>query len=156
MCNQFPHINNQAQASQQQQLACGRALNINLAQAQNENDVVNGMFLVNGIYASILFDNGAGKSFVSLDFEHLLAHTRSKLTKSFNVEVVDGKLIVCNSIIHDCYLNLNDHKFSIDLTPMQLGCFDIIVGMDWLAKNRAEVAYFKKFIRIPLPSGDIL
>ncbi|KAJ0804849.1 putative nucleotidyltransferase, Ribonuclease H [Helianthus annuus] len=39
---------------------------------------------------------------------------------------------------------------------MQLGSFDIIVGMDWLTKHHAEVVCFDKIVRIPLPSGDVL
>ncbi|KAI3818361.1 hypothetical protein L1987_12166 [Smallanthus sonchifolius] len=39
---------------------------------------------------------------------------------------------------------------------MQLGSFDIIIGMDWLSKHHAEVICYEKCIRIPLPSGDTL
>ncbi|KAI3819384.1 hypothetical protein L1987_13215 [Smallanthus sonchifolius] len=67
--------------------AHGRAFNINANEAQAKNDVVNGTFLVNSQYASILFDTGADKSFVSLNFEPLLAKTRSQSEKTFTVEV---------------------------------------------------------------------
>ncbi|KAI3801330.1 hypothetical protein L1987_29434 [Smallanthus sonchifolius] len=134
----------------------GRAYNINVAHAQTDNGVVNGMFPINGRYASVLFDTGADKSFVSLEFELMLAKTRSKLENSFTVEISDGKSTFCDTIILDCTLDLNGHPFSIDLKPMQLGSFDVIVGMDWLAKNHAEVVCFEKFIRIPLPSGQVL
>ena len=59
--------------------ARGRAFNINANQAQAANDVVNGTFLLNDQYAHILFDSGADRSFVSLEFEPLLAKTRTKL-----------------------------------------------------------------------------
>lgn len=134
----------------------GRAFNINANQAQATNDVVNGMFLINDCYAAILFDSGADKSFVSLEFEPLLAKTRTNLKKSYTVEVANGKSITIDSIICGCTLNLNDHEFFIDLIPMQLGSFDVIIGMDWLAKHRAEIVCFEKSIRIPLPSGDVL
>src|ERR1043165_5962804 len=74
-------------------VARGRAFNINAAEAQEANDVVNGTFLLDGHYASILFDTGADKSFVSLAFEPLLSHTRSRLGAPFTVEVADGKPI---------------------------------------------------------------
>ena len=57
-----------------------------------------------------------------------------------------------DSVIRDCQLNLDNHLFPIDLTPMQLGSFDIIVGMDWLTKHHAEVVCFDKIVRIPLPT----
>ncbi|MFS7904462.1 putative transcription factor interactor and regulator CCHC(Zn) family [Helianthus anomalus] len=141
---------------EQQQPPRGRVFNLNAHQARNDNDVVNGTFLVNHLYASILFDTGADKSFVSLEFESLLKCARSKLPKSFSVEVANGKSIVVDSILLDCRLILNEHVFSIDLIPMQLGSFDVIIGMDWLQKNHAEIACHEKFVRLPLPSGDVL
>ncbi|KAI3797676.1 hypothetical protein L1987_32938 [Smallanthus sonchifolius] len=136
--------------------AHGRAFNINANEAQANNDVVNGTFLMNNHYASILFDTGADKSFVSLDFEPLLAKTRSKLEKTFTVEVADGNTVAIDTIIYDCSLELNKHTFPINLIPMPLGSFDVIVGMDWLSKHHAEVMCFEKCIRIPLPSGETL
>ncbi|XP_035838281.1 uncharacterized protein LOC118485883 [Helianthus annuus] len=124
--------------------------------ARNDNDVVNGMFLVNNLYASILFDTGADKSFVSMEFESLINCTRSKLPESFSVEVANGKSILVNSIVRDCSLTLNDHVFPIDLIPMRLGSFDVIIGMDWLRKNHTEIVCHEKLVRLPLPSGDTL
>ncbi|KAI3811031.1 hypothetical protein L1987_20746 [Smallanthus sonchifolius] len=123
-------------------------------EAQANNDVVNGTFLVNSQYASILFDTGADKSFVSLNFEP--AKTRSQLEKTFTVEIANGDSLTIESIIYDCSLELNEHTFPINLVPMPLGSFDIIIGMDWLSKNHAEVICFEKCIRIPLPSGETL
>lgn len=39
---------------------------------------------------------------------------------------------------------------------MQLGSFDVIVGMDWLAKNGAEIICHEKYIRIPLLDNQVL
>ncbi|KAD6453809.1 hypothetical protein E3N88_08515 [Mikania micrantha] len=142
--------------NQANQGARARVFNINADQAQANNDVVNGTFLVNGHYASILFDTGADKSFISLQFEPLLALPRTRLENPFTVEVANGKLIKLDSVISNCTLNLNEHDFPIDLIPMQLGSFDVIVGMDWLSKNRAEIICGEKFIRIPLSQGQEL
>ncbi|KAI3761819.1 hypothetical protein L1987_52241 [Smallanthus sonchifolius] len=136
--------------------ARGRAFNINANEAQANAEVVNGTFLVNQQYASILFDTGADKSFVSLEFELLLAKDRSKLEKPITVEVADVNLVTIDSVIRDCVLNLNDHDFPINLIPMRLGSFDVIIGMDWLAEHHAEIICFEKCIRIPLPSGSTL
>jgi hypothetical protein len=53
-------------------------------------------------------------------------------------------------------ITLNDLTFSIDLIPMKLGSFDIIVGMDWLSKHHAQILCLEKCIRITHPSGTIL
>ncbi|KAI3811045.1 hypothetical protein L1987_20761 [Smallanthus sonchifolius] len=120
----------------------GRAFNINANEAQANNDVINGTFLVNNHYASILFDTGADRSFVSLTFESRLAKQRTKLDNSYSVEIANGKSITINFVIRDCNLELNNHEFSVDLLPMQLGSFDIIIGMDWLSKHHAEYDAF--------------
>ncbi|KAI3819462.1 hypothetical protein L1987_13299 [Smallanthus sonchifolius] len=95
-------------------------------------------------------------SFVSLTFETRLAKQRTKLDNSYSVEIANGKSITINFVIRDCNLELNNHEFSVDLLPMQLGSFDIIIGMDWLSKHHAEVICYEKCIRIPLSSGDTL
>ncbi|GKB51850.1 putative reverse transcriptase domain-containing protein [Tanacetum coccineum] len=41
------------------------------------------------------------------------------------------------------------HPFDIDLIPVELSSFDVIVGMDWLAKYHAVIVYDKKIVRIP-------
>ncbi|MFS7984709.1 putative transcription factor interactor and regulator CCHC(Zn) family [Helianthus anomalus] len=53
---QQPQQQQQQQPQQQQQAARARTFNINVNQAHANNNVVNGTFLVNGIYASCLFD----------------------------------------------------------------------------------------------------
>ncbi|GKB82672.1 reverse transcriptase domain-containing protein, partial [Tanacetum coccineum] len=41
------------------------------------------------------------------------------------------------------------HPFNIDLMPIDLDSFDVIIGMDWLAKNHAVIVCDKKIVRIP-------
>nr|GEW85843.1 putative reverse transcriptase domain-containing protein [Tanacetum cinerariifolium] len=41
------------------------------------------------------------------------------------------------------------HPFIIDLMPVELGSFDVIIGMDWLANNHALIVYDEKIVRIP-------
>jgi hypothetical protein len=55
-----------------------------------------------------------------------------------------------------CSLTLADKQFAIDFIPIELKNFDVIVGMDWLAKVRAELVCFEKFVRIPLENGETL
>ncbi|KAJ0913517.1 putative aspartic peptidase domain superfamily, DNA/RNA polymerase superfamily [Helianthus annuus] len=86
----------------------------------------------------------------------LLSHKRSSLSSSFEVEVATGRTIAVNSVLRDCTLELNNHIFPIDLIPMQLGSFDVIIGMDFLRENHAEVVCFEKMIRFSLVNGDLL
>ncbi|GJZ20100.1 putative reverse transcriptase domain-containing protein, partial [Tanacetum coccineum] len=73
-----------------------------------DSNVVTGTFLLNNCYASMLFDSGADRSFVSSTFSAFLDITPSTLDTS--------------------------HPFNIDLMLVELGSFDVIIGMDWTQK----------------------
>ncbi|GKA40740.1 putative reverse transcriptase domain-containing protein [Tanacetum coccineum] len=46
-------------------------------------------------------------------------------------------------------LGLLGHPFNIDLMPIELGSFDVIISMDWLAKNYAVIVCDEKIVHIP-------
>ncbi|GJY53639.1 putative reverse transcriptase domain-containing protein [Tanacetum coccineum] len=114
-----------------------------------DSNVVTGTFLLNNRYASILFDTGADRSFVSTTFSSLIDITPTTLDHYYDVELADGKIIGINTIIRGCTLNFLDHPFNINLMPVELGSFDVIVGMDWLAKYHAVIDCAEKIVRIP-------
>ncbi|XP_076913823.1 uncharacterized protein LOC143572585 [Bidens hawaiensis] len=128
---------------------------MNANQAQSLSDVVNGTFSINNHYASVLFDTGADKNFISLDFAYIIDKPWDRLSKSITIEVANRNSITINSVIRDCVIVLNKVKFRIDLILMQMGSFDVIVGMDCLTLNHVEVVCFDKFLRIPLQDGRI-
>ncbi|GJS94190.1 putative reverse transcriptase domain-containing protein [Tanacetum coccineum] len=91
---------------------------------ENPNsNVVTGTFLLNNCYASMLFDSGADRSFVSSTFSALLDVAPFTLDTS--------------------------HPFDIDLMPVELGSFDVIIGIDWLAKYHALIVCDEKVFCIP-------
>nr|GFA49909.1 putative reverse transcriptase domain-containing protein [Tanacetum cinerariifolium] len=59
-------------------------------------------------------------------------------------------------IIRDCKLELGNSLFTIDLIPLGHGSFDVIVGMDWLSKNKAVIVCHEKVVEIPIKEGGIL
>ncbi|GJS39551.1 putative reverse transcriptase domain-containing protein [Tanacetum coccineum] len=122
------------------------------AGANPDNNVVTGTFLLNNRYASILFDTGADRSFVSTAFSSRIIITPTALDHNYNVELADGRIVGLNTIIRGCTLNLLNHPFNIDLMPIELGSFDVIIGMDWLAKYHAVIVCAEKIVRIPF--GD--
>ncbi|GJZ88902.1 putative reverse transcriptase domain-containing protein [Tanacetum coccineum] len=109
-----------------------------------DSNVVTGTFLFNNCYASMLFDSGADRSFVSSTFSSLLDITPSTLDTSYAVELVDGRISKTNVVLRGCTLGLLGHPFDIDLMPVELGSFDVIIGMDWLAKYHALIVCDEK------------
>ncbi|GJW16004.1 putative reverse transcriptase domain-containing protein [Tanacetum coccineum] len=114
-----------------------------------DSNVVTGTFLLNNRYASVLFDTGADRSFVSTAFSSQIDITPSTLDHYYDVELADGRIIGLNAIIRGCTLNFLNHPFNIDLMPIELGSLDVIIGMDWLAKYQAVIICAEKIVRIP-------
>ncbi|GJR63181.1 putative reverse transcriptase domain-containing protein [Tanacetum coccineum] len=54
-----------------------------------------------------------------------------------------------NIVLRGCTLGLLGHPFDIDLMPVELGSFDVIIGMEWLAKYHALIVCDEKVVRIP-------
>ncbi|GJX51218.1 putative reverse transcriptase domain-containing protein [Tanacetum coccineum] len=119
------------------------------ARTNPDSNVVTGTFLLNNRYASILFDTGANRSFVSTTFSYLIDITPTTLDHYYDVELADEKIIGINTIIRGCMLNFLDHPFNINLMPVELGSFDVIIGMDWLAKYHVVIDCAEKIVRIP-------
>ncbi|KAD4385747.1 hypothetical protein E3N88_25916 [Mikania micrantha] len=134
----------------------GRAFAIGAPAARQDPNVVTGTFLLHDFYASVLFDTGADQSFISTDFACQLDSIEEQLDSPYIIEVANGKQITVSTVYRNCPLTLNDYTFTIDLIPMELGSFDIIVGMDWLSSHRVEVICSEKLLRIPLPSDRVL
>ncbi|GKB66525.1 putative reverse transcriptase domain-containing protein [Tanacetum coccineum] len=113
------------------------------------SNVVTGTFLLNNRYASILFDTGADRSFVSTAFSSQIDITPSTLDHYYPVELADRIIIRLNTILRGCTLNLLNHPFNINLILVELGSFNAIIGMDWLAKYQAIIVCAEKIVRIP-------
>ncbi|GJR22264.1 putative reverse transcriptase domain-containing protein [Tanacetum coccineum] len=114
-----------------------------------DTNVVTGTFLLNNHYASILFDTGADRSFISTAFSSLINIAPTSLENCYDVELADGKLVKIDTIIRGCTLNFLDHPFNIDLMPVELGSFDVIIGMDWLRRYHAVIVCDEKLVQVP-------
>ncbi|GJX63813.1 reverse transcriptase domain-containing protein, partial [Tanacetum coccineum] len=151
-----PRGNNQASTSNQGgSKAAGKIYHLCAKAAVQDNNVVNGTFLINNVYASVLFDTGADRSFVSSTFSKCINITPTTLDTNYDVELADGKSLTANTILRGCTLNLQNHLFSIDLLLIELGSFDVIIGMDWMSEQHAEVVCHEKYIRVPY-GNDVL
>ncbi|GJV96537.1 putative reverse transcriptase domain-containing protein [Tanacetum coccineum] len=151
-----PKGNNQASTSTQGgRRAPGRVYSLCAEAAVKDNNVVNGTFLINNVYASVLFDTGADRSFVSYAFSKYIDIPPTTLDTNYSVELADKKSLTTKTILRGCTLNLQNCLFKIDLLLIELGSFDVIVGMDWMAEHRTEVVCYEKYIRV-LYRNDML
>ncbi|GKB18406.1 putative reverse transcriptase domain-containing protein [Tanacetum coccineum] len=71
---------------------------------------------------------------------------------SYAVELADRRIAKTNIILRGCTIGLLGHPFNINLMPVKLGSFDVIISMDWRANNRAMIVCDEKIVCIPF--GD--
>nr|GEZ59935.1 putative reverse transcriptase domain-containing protein [Tanacetum cinerariifolium] len=120
-------------------IAQGRVYALGGRDASPDSNIITGTFLLNNRYDKILFDTGADRSFVSTTFSALIDITPTTLETHYDVELADGKIIGVNTIIRGCTLNFMNHPFNINLMPVPLGSFDVIIGIDWLTKYHGVI-----------------
>nr|GEW13819.1 putative reverse transcriptase domain-containing protein [Tanacetum cinerariifolium]GEW60616.1 putative reverse transcriptase domain-containing protein [Tanacetum cinerariifolium] len=125
-------------------VAQGRDYALGGRDSSPDSNVITGTFLFNNRYASILFDTGADRSFVSTIFSALIDITPTTLENHYDVELADGKIIGVNTIIRCCTLNFMNHPFNVELMPVPLGSFDVIIRMDWLTEYHEVIIYDEK------------
>ncbi|GJS00891.1 putative reverse transcriptase domain-containing protein [Tanacetum coccineum] len=102
------------------------------------------------------YARGADYRFVSTTFIPLLGIKPSELGFKYDIEITSGQLVEIHKVIKGCKLEIEGHVFDIDLIPFGHGSFDVIIGMDWLSNQKAEIIYHEKVMKIPLLDGKVL
>ncbi|GKD71803.1 putative reverse transcriptase domain-containing protein, partial [Tanacetum coccineum] len=80
----------------------------------------------------------------------------SSLGFSYEIEIASGQLVEINKVMRGCKMEIQGHAFDIDLIPFGHGSFDVIIGMDWFSRHKAEIACHERVVRILLPHGEML
>ncbi|XP_073046072.1 uncharacterized protein [Primulina eburnea] len=128
-----------------------RVFAITQEEADDANDVVAGTIFVNEMPAYVLFDSGATHSFISKRFTKKLRLTPELLVEPFRVATPTSKTIETHRVHRKCKICINEHLFQAELIQLNMVEFDIILGMDWLARNNAMVDCKGKSVRIRTP-----
>ncbi|GJT13160.1 putative reverse transcriptase domain-containing protein [Tanacetum coccineum] len=150
----YPKVKNQNRGNKARVPdARGKAYVLGGGDANLGSNTVMGTFLLNDHHAYMLFDSGADRSFVSNTFSTLLDIIPSALDVSYADELADGRTSETNTVLRGCTLRLLGHPFNIDPMPIDLGSFDIFIGMDWLAKNHAVIVYDEKIAQKYMEKG---
>ncbi|GJX60390.1 putative reverse transcriptase domain-containing protein [Tanacetum coccineum] len=109
--------------------AQGRAYILRDRNAHQDPNVVTDMFLLNQHLARVLFDSGADKSFKSSKHKHRYPWLHTDFVKP---------------------------TFQIDLMPIKLGSFDVVISMDWLSKYHVRIICDEKVIHIPIDGETLI
>nr|GEW88966.1 putative reverse transcriptase domain-containing protein [Tanacetum cinerariifolium] len=95
------------------------------------------------------YDCGFDRSFMDTRFSSMLNIDPVKIGASYEVKLADGRVVSTKTVLKGCTLNLVNHILEINLMPIELGTFDIIISMDWLVKHDVVIVYGEKVVCIP-------
>ncbi|GKD90248.1 putative reverse transcriptase domain-containing protein [Tanacetum coccineum] len=67
-----------------------------------------------------------------------------------------GNLVSTNTVIQGGILTLLNQPFKIDIIPIKLRSFDVVISMDWLSKYHARIIYDEKVVHIPIDGETLI
>ena len=134
--------------------ANGRAFAMGAKETLVDPRCVPGTFLINNTCAVVLFDSSTESRFTyNKNSENSKLMNPKTLKDKYIVAMANGQIESTKEILHKCTLTLNGHVFHVDLMPITIGNFDVIIGMDWLEPHHADVMCYEKAVRLNLPIG---
>jgi hypothetical protein len=123
--------------------------------AQDTPDAVYGMFLVQGIMASVLFDYGATCSYITSKFaqKYIIPIT----PRSVPIDTISplGKT-KSTKICKGVRITIEGSTFLADLTLLPTDGLDVILGMDWLTLHKGVISCSPRYVEILHPSGRVI
>ncbi|XP_057506535.1 uncharacterized protein LOC130789736 [Actinidia eriantha] len=142
----------QGQATTPEPRAQARVYTMTQRDSQATPNAVTGTLLVNNEKAYVLIDPGTTHSFVSTIFCMHLDKSCSSLSQPLLVSTPVGDVVVVEEVYKECVLKIGEKKLLVDLMPLSIHDFDLILGMDWLAAYHACIDCFKKEVVFKMPN----
>ena len=106
---------------------------------QNAPEVIASIFSLYDIEMHALIDPGSTHSYVCIEHVFDKVPAMEKLAYDMHVTSPLGHNVSVNSIYRNCPIVIQTREFLADLITLPFREFDLILGMDWLSKNRAIV-----------------
>ncbi|XP_055959732.1 uncharacterized protein LOC126656815 [Mercurialis annua] len=142
------------QSSQQQSQGQARVFALTPQDAHASNAVVQGTLQISFVDALVLFDAGATHSFVSTCFAAKLGVTPTSLSEPLSVSTPLSDCVVVDVVYPSCSVVIHGRDLRADLVVLDVLSFDVILGMDWLARHYASIDCRGKSVEFRIP-GDL-
>jgi hypothetical protein len=116
----------------------GRVYYTQVATTPEGEPVMMGTFFVANHHVVILFDSGASHTFMSKTFveKHCIHSIESK--ESFVIQSLGGQIFTKEVVFH-VPVRLAGHEFPTNMIVIKGQDVDVILGMNWLAQNKAII-----------------
>jgi len=89
-----------------------------------------------------LIDVGATHSFVAKIIENKLKKPPTKLENLISISLRDA--VYVEHLYNKVKISIGEYNMEVNVMPIELHHFDLILGMDWLSNNRAKMDFFSK------------
>jgi hypothetical protein len=119
----------------------------------DDADVVYGMFLVNSIPASVLFDSGASHSFITQSFMEKHNIPKYPLKKMLHISSPRGDMKATHSCPH-VNLKIQGIDFSVNIVVLGSNGIDVILGCDWLKSRDGVIQCANGTITLTSSQGE--
>jgi hypothetical protein len=152
--NAIPNCNgNSTPMAARQNFVCGRVNHVTVDEAREAPDVVLGMFLVNSTTAIVLFDSRVLHSFISAAYVE--KHNISVVMLNCRMVVSSpGGDILARQVCPKVKIVLRGVEFSANLIVLDSKGIDVILGMDWMSKQKALIECAKKSMKLTTEAGQ--
>jgi hypothetical protein len=118
-----------------------------------DGNVVYGMFLINSIPASVLFDSGSSHSFVTKSFVEKHNISNYPLKRKLLIRSPEGEI----RATHSCpqtKLEIRGLSFLVELIILESSGIDVILGIDYLTKYDLVISCAKRMVTLTSPQGE--
>jgi predicted aspartyl protease len=116
-------------------------------------DIILGMFYVNAVSATILFDSGATHSFMSARYANTNEIPLLNMRKPMIVITPKGP-IEANQMTRRLTLTIMGREFGATAIILETSGIDLILGMSWLRKAKAIIACGRGTVELTIPKGE--
>jgi len=102
--------------------------------AEDAPNVMTGTFCTQIQPVDILFDSNVMHSFISAKLVETLRLVLTRKSSLLSVILPDGNVVRCEELYEDCPIRIYEHEFLANLYRFKSTDFEVILGMNWLAK----------------------
>jgi hypothetical protein len=117
------------------------------------DDITLGMFYINAIPATILFDSRATHSFMSARY----ANTNElplKIMKTPMIVITPKEPVEANHMPHKLTLTIMGREFGATAIILEASSIDLILGISWLRKAKAIIHCGRGTVELTNPKGE--
>ncbi|XP_026409197.1 uncharacterized protein LOC113304331 [Papaver somniferum] len=115
------------------------------------DQVVEGKILLFNHLVHVLIDTGSTQSFINLSIATELGLDMACNNKLLALATPLGRKTFPFRVCKKCVMMVNDQELFADLVVLEMCGFDVILGMDWVAKYHASADFYAKVVTFHLP-----